>query len=81
MVTGKANYDSIRLHHSICKDLKIDTPMRDIYWRKKPWMGPLTVSRDQREREGGRERRHNRICRNRRGSEDSGSADRTDGCS
>ena len=55
MITGKANYDSIRLHHSICKDLKIDIPMRDVYWRKKPWLGPWTVSRDQRQREGGKE--------------------------
>lgn len=36
-------------------------------------------SKQRSETERGRERRHNRIYRNRRGSEDSGSADRTDG--
>lgn len=55
MVTGKANYDSIRLHYSICKDLKIGTPVREVYWREKPWLGPWTVSRDQKEREGEKE--------------------------
>ena len=72
MVTGRANYDSIRLHHSICKVLENRHTNEGCLLEKEGLTGPWTESSDQRERE--REGEKEDI-------EDSGPADRTGGCS
>ena len=72
MVTGRANYDSIRLHHSICKVFENRHTNEGCLLEKEGLTGPWTESSDQRERE--REGEKEDI-------EDSGPADRTGGCS
>ena len=80
MVTGRANCDSIRLHHSICKVFENRHTNEGCLLEKEGLIGAMN-SKQKSERERGRERRRNGICGNRRGNEDSGPADRTDGCS